>query len=412
MTTRKVFTLFSLLSLWLLAPACTAESEPTVAGETTTAAATTEPTPTTETVATLEPTATVVEEVAVTAVPTETAVAEDSKPLFNDLPVQGEQPAPVGLLYSPVEGGIWQIGADGQPQQLTEQPEAVPSPDGQHAFYVADDNLWLIDLASDKRTQLTSMEEGEYLANGRPQWADNETILVGIWLDLAAEGGPNWGHPALLDIASGNLTLIDEPFQLLMRSIPAVSSSGAVAFDTVGRSADDQDFNWIYQPGMETMTFEAGDFVNAIENAGYISPAWSADGRFLAWLAFTGENVNHLALFDLESGSVANLPSYQGVGFGGPYPNPVISPDANWIALRQLTPDPDLQGLWLYTQDGQEPVFIAQNGGESLWVNDHLLLFIDYDENFNGQLQQYDAVTGVRSVVTLPHVAQIFGIVE
>jgi hypothetical protein len=408
----KRFVLIFLLFSLLLVAACTAESEQPVAGEATTAAATTEPTPTTETVPTLEPTATVVEEVAATAVPTETAVAEDSKPLFNDLPVQGEQPAPVGLLYSPVEGGIWQIGTDGQPQQLTAQQDAIPSPDGRHAIYNANDNLWLIDLASDERTQLTSTANGQYLAIGPPQWADNETILVGIWLDLETEGGPNWGRPALIDIVSGELTLIDAPFQLLMRSIPAASGTGDVAFDTVGRSADDRDFNWIYQPGTGTTTFEAGDFVNAIENAGYVSPAWSVDGRFLVWLAFTGNNVNHLAVFDLESGSVANLPSYQGIGFGGPYPNPVIGPDSNWIALRQLTTHPDLWGLWLYTQDGQEPVFIAQNGGESLWVNDHLLLFIDYDENFNGQLQQYDVLTGVRSVVTLPDVVQIFGIVE
>lgn len=330
---------------------------------------------------------------------------------LNDLPVQGEQPAPIGLLYSPVGSGVWQIGADGQPQQLTAQQDAVPSPDGRHAFYVANENLWLIDLASDERTRLTSTADGVYLA-GSEQWADNETILAGIWLDLEMEGGPNSGRPALIDIGSGELMLIDEPFQLLMKNDPAVSVTGTVAFDTTGRSADDNDFNWIYQPGTGTMTFEVGDFENAIENAGYISPAWSADGRFLTWLAFTGNNINHLALFDLESGSVANLPSYQGIGFGGPYPNPVISPDTTWIALRQLTTNPDEWGLWLYTIDGQEPVFIAHNGGESLWLNDHVLLFIDYDENFNADLQQYDTVTGVRSAVTLPDVAQIFGIVE
>lgn len=330
---------------------------------------------------------------------------------LNDLPVQDEQPAPVGLLYASADGGIWQIGVDGQPQQLTAQPDAVPAPDGRHAFYAADDNLWLIDLASDERTQLTSTADGVYLA-GSEQWADNETILAGVWLDLETEGGPNMGRPALIDIASGALTLLDEPDHLLMRGYPAVSATGSVAFDHGGRSADDRDFNWTYQPETGTMLFEAGDFVNAVENAGYTAPAWSADGRFLAWLTFTGENVNHLAVFDLESSTVANLPSYQGVGFGGPYPNPVIGPDPNWIALRQLTADPDLTGLWLYTQDGQEPVFIAHNGGESLWLNDHVLLFIDYEENYNAQLQQYDALTGIRSAITLPDVAEIFGIVE
>ncbi len=332
-------------------------------------------------------------------------------PEFDDLPVQDEQPAPIGLLYSPAAGGIWQIGADGQPQQLTAQQDAVPAPDGRHAFYVADESLWLIDLASDERTQLTNPEAGIYLA-GTQQWADNEMILAGIWLNLETESGPNWGHPAWIDIVSGELTLIDEPAQFLMRSRPAVSATGSVAFDQVGRTGDDRDFNWIYQPETGLMNFVASDFVNATDNTVYTSPALSADGRFLAWLASTGNNLNQLAVFDLESGSVANLPAYQGVGFGGPYPNPVISPDPNWIALRQITVDQAKMGLWLYTQDGQEPVFIAQNGGESVWANEHLLLFIDYDENNNAQLQQYNALTGVRSAVTLPDVVKIFGVVE
>lgn len=330
-----------------------------------------------------------------------------------ELPIMDEQPAPVGLLYSQPDGSLWQVGADGQPQKLTDQPEAVPSPDGQHAVYMSsDDNFWLIDLASGEKTQLTSTADNVYPANGRPQWANNETILVGLWFDLDAEGGPNWGHPTLINIGSGELTRLDESSPLLMRSIPAFSETGVIAFDTVGRSANDQELNWIYLPGQAPVAFEANAFANAAANAGYTSPALSADGRFLAWLAITDTNVNHLAIFDLETGTVANLPAYQGVGFGGPYPNPVIGPDPNWIALRQYTEISAAAGLWLYTQDGQPPLFIAHNGGESLWVNDHLLLFLDYDENYNAQLQQYDVLTGVRSAVTLPNVAQIFGIAE
>jgi len=165
-------------------------------------------------------------------------------PEFNDLPVEDEQPTPIGLMYRPVGGGIWQIGADGQPQQLTAQQDAVPSPDGRHAFYVADENLWLIDLAGDERTQLTNTVDGVYLA-GTQQWADNETILAGVWLDLETEGGPNWGYPTLINIISGELTLIDEPYKFLMRSYTAVSATGSVAFDQVGRDGDDRDFNWI-----------------------------------------------------------------------------------------------------------------------------------------------------------------------
>ncbi|MCA9953137.1 MAG: PD40 domain-containing protein [Ardenticatenaceae bacterium] len=332
---------------------------------------------------------------------------------LNDLPVRDEQPAPVGLLYSQPDGSLWQVGTDGEPVQLWYQEgiTAVPSPDGKHAFFQVQGDLWLLDITSGETRALTTDhdEQGTHLA-GFHWWYNNDTILSGIWLDFESDGGPNTGRPALIDIASGEVTLVDS--QHLMSSNPAISASGAIAYSSVQQSANDRQTAWIYRPESGVMAFEAAEFANAVANAGYTSPAWSADGRFLAWLAFTGNNETHTAVFDLESGSVANLPPSQAVGFGGPYPSPIIGPDPNWIALRQFTPNPDQMGLWLYTQDGQQPVFIAQNGGESLWLNDHVLLFIDYDENYNADLQQYDTLTGIRSAVMLPDVFKIFGIVE
>ena len=332
-------------------------------------------------------------------------------PQSAELPVLDEQPAPIGLLYSKPDGGLWQVGVDGQPVELWFQEGVMPklAPDGKHAFYQVEGDLWLLDVVTGESSQLASDSDGQetHLA-GFHWWVNSSTILSGIWLDLETDGGPNLGRPALIDIVSGELTVLDS--QHLMSSYPAIAANGAVAYSSVQQSANDSQTTWVYDPKSGVTAFDPSEFANAPDGF-YTSPAWSADGRFLAWLVSDGIHVQ-LAVFDLESGMVANLPAFEGAAFGGPYPNPVFNEDPNWIALRQFTNDSAKMGLWLYTQDGQEPIFIAQNGGESLWINDHLLLFIDYDENFNGQLQQYDALTGVRSVVTLSNVAQIFSIVE
>lgn len=327
-----------------------------------------------------------------------------------ELPILDEQPAPVGLLYQKPDGSLWQVAADGQPVQLwyQEGTPATPAPDGQHAFYQIQGDLFLLDVTTGESVQLTSDHDadGTHLS-GFHRWVDNDTILTGIWLDLETESGPNLGHPALINIATAELTMLDD--QHLMSSYPAISGDGAIAYSSVQRSADDMETAWIFDPVNGLSPLFPTDYVGALDGA-YSSPAWSEDGRSLAWLVSDGVNFQ-LAILDLENQTAVGMYAYQGIPFGGPFPNPIFSPSGNWIALRQFSNDPATTGLWLYALDGQEPLFIAQNGGESLWVNDQLLLFLDYDENFNAQLQQYNVQTGVRSVVTLPEVFQIYGIV-
>lgn len=328
-----------------------------------------------------------------------------------ELPILDEQPAPVGLLYHKPDGSLWQVAADGQPVEVWSQEgtPVVPAPDGQHAFYQIQGDLWLLDVTTGESSQLTSDhdDQGTHLA-GYHWWYDNNTILTGIWLDFESDGGPNFGRPALIDIVTGELTMVDS--QHLMSSYPAISADGAIAYSSVQQSAGDDQTAWIYDPAAGVTAFAPTEYVGALDGF-YTAPAWSSDGRSLAWLVSDGLNVQ-MVLFNLDSKTGVSMYAYQGAAFGGPYPNPIISPNGSLIALRQFTNDPATTGLWLYSLDGQEPLFIAHNGGESFWVNEHLLLFLDYDENFNAQLQQYDALTGTRSVVTLPEVFQIFNIIE
>lgn len=329
---------------------------------------------------------------------------------INELPIVDEQPAPVGLLYGKPDGSLWQVGADGEPVQLGFEEGVMPTlaPDGRHAFYQVEDELWLLDVAAGESRLLTIAPDGSpAILVGYHQWVNNTTILSGVLLD-AEEEGPNFGHPTLIDITTGVATVLDS--MQLMSSYPAVSAQGVLAYASVQRHPDQTQTAWLYDPQTGVTPFDPTQFDGAPDGA-YTAPGWSADGRFLAWLVGDGVNFR-LAIFDLEANTVVSLPPFPGAPFGGAYPNPVFSPDPSRIALWQLTNHPSTTGLWLYTQDGAEPLFIAHNGGESYWLNDHLLLFIDYDENFNGQLQQVDTLTGVRSVVTLPEAVRILGVVQ
>lgn len=333
-------------------------------------------------------------------------------PEVGDLPVIDEQPAPVGLLYSKVDGSLWQVDANGQPVQLWYQEGVVPtpSPDGKHAFYQVQGDLWLVDLVSGDSRLLTSDRENSDLPNthlvGYHTWVNNETILSGVLLDPETEGGPNFGHPALIDIATGDVTIVDEA--RLMSGYPAVSAAGEIAYNVVPQSATDTAFSWIFSPETGLTQFNPAEYADAPAGA-TIAPAWSPNnGQYIAWIISDGMT-GQLVVFDLRSAVV--FPGFGLAPFGGAIPNPIFSPDASHIALRQFTNDPQTTGLWLYALNGQPPLFIAQNGGESLWVDNDTLLFIQYDENFNATLQQYSVSNGVRSVVTLPEVFQIFGVV-
>ena len=326
--------------------------------------------------------------------------ADGFQPAAAELPIIDEQPAPVGLIFSDTTGALQRVATDGSVERLTIEQTALPSPDGQHAIYESEGDLWLIELETGQITSLTSADGDmpTFLA-GYQQWVDNDTILVGVWLDLETEGGPNLGHPALIDISTGEMTLIDA--DRLMASFPAAAPTGAIAYSSVQRSADDTAFTWIYTPEAGTEPFDTTVY-GSLPTGGYTAPAWSTNGRLLAWLILGENNQTDIAVFDTEAQTVRVMPGFAGAAFGGPYPNPIFNPSGSHIALRQFTNDIATTGLWVYPLDGAAPLFVAQNGGESLWVSDEQLLFVDYDENFNGQLQQVNIQTSIRSVITLP----------
>ncbi|NJN53501.1 MAG: hypothetical protein HC804_01350 [Anaerolineae bacterium] len=155
------------------------------------------------------------------------------------------------------------------------------------------------------------------------RWLDDESVLTGVWTDVENEGGPNGGHLAQVDINTGTITILD-PIHL-MYSPPASSPDGQlIVYDTIQRSQDDTATIWQYQPDVGVTEFDPSSFAGNEVIGGLISPSWSADGRYLAWLNFinSSEQKAQIVVFDFATNNILSYPEFVIVGFGGPYPAP------------------------------------------------------------------------------------------
>jgi len=111
----------------------------------------------------------------------------------------GGSHVPIGLIYQSA-GGLWQVNAEGESARILELGEASPytwpavSPDGAQILYTGGDDIWLADIATGERRNLTQTpDRSECCAQralGQP-----DVILFSSW--PLGEGGMDSGHPTL-----------------------------------------------------------------------------------------------------------------------------------------------------------------------------------------------------------------------
>ena len=312
--------------------------------------------------------------------------------------------APVGLIYTIIDNGLYQVQPDGQPRQLLDAqtantPNLRVAPDGRHAAYINDEQqLWLIDTASGDQQQLAA----DFTTSGYLSWGDKDTLFVGIWLDPSEGEGPNNGHIATLDITSGDLNILDE--SRLSGSRPSLLSDyNWVAFDVYPASQDDITNGRLYHPDSGQQIFDQTTFSGNSGN-GIFNPAWSPDPNKIAWMTFVEER-RLVQVFDMEAKTAETIFDWDPARFGALVPSPVWSPNGQRLALEVWANGPEGSGLWLLAADGSSQTLVDADGHDPYWVNADLLVY-----NLNDGPRLYDIASQMVFKMDLPEGSWVLGV--
>jgi hypothetical protein len=396
-------TLFLLASLVLVAcsglPAPTAEPTQPIALTTPSPTDTPTAAPPTETAAptirpTIMPTATPSTTPSLTPFPTPTNTPTAS-PMPTLLPTTTP---PTGLVYRTADG-LWLVDANGQPQRLFDNPDSILLPNGRGILYVQYEDIWFFNLASSETRNLTQTAEGWECC---PQWSASRPDSVFF---LAGTGDPEiselgfWGTASLTadvyQITSSN-DVLSGPF--------ALSPDGQTVAYLSGRE------NWLLQWGGEPQPFllEEYGLVPHGDNFYLHSPAWSPDGRQLAWMASANTDNGHtiqVALFNLETKEARFLHPFTPPGRDILPPKPVWSIDGQWLAMTDVSWEEGPAGgprwlqvpLWVIRTDGSGEEYALYidplldnpaTGWEAAWSPDSRWLAFSP----HGSMNEYAAV--------------------
>lgn len=273
-------------------------------------------------------------------------------------PPPTETPVPPfpGFVYRNDEG-LWQVGADWQPQHLSTRPDAQLSPDGQRLLYLEDGDVFLQDLDGGEAVNVTAGSGREHLY---AEWwsARSETLVL-----MSRERGaaaPNAGHLTLVGSGGEGYRVVSETAS---NAHPAPGPDGrTIAYDEAG-TAMLYDVEAGAQPfDPESFNLPAGVIVPPIA-----SPAWSPDGGRLAWMMALqgGENGNEngwdvvVGVFDLQEQTAMLIHPFRALGRGGWFPAPAWSPDGRWLTFHAETDD-GMRGLWVAAADGSSERQLTQ----------------------------------------------------
>lgn len=285
-------------------------------------------------------------------------------PLLETAPAPGEDrlaAPPPGLLValgSREEG--WDLalaGADGRLQIVVEQiappaflPDFDVAPDGQRILYASDGDIWLLDIVTGAAENVTRTPgRVEQAPRWWPQGGAEAAFICGS-RPAAMGPGPAFGYLTVVDL-DGGYEVVTEEGQLA--APPAPGPDGQTIAYSRGHEGRAQPF--FYERGVGETALDLVAYGLAWVNRSW-EPAWSPDGRQLAWsVAGAREGVYYAAevLLDLEAKEHRLLHTYRPQPTGDYIPAPRWAPDGSWLTFQALAATPAEAGLWwVQIQDG------------------------------------------------------------
>ncbi len=321
-----------------------------------------------------------------------------------------------GLVYRSGDS-LYRMDSHGQPQPLAPgldpqilpgqfTPRAVISPDGTQMISWWDfSDLWLVDLHTGKVHNLTNTKDRtECCAQFWPARPDTVVFMS----QPVDNQGQSISYPTMMKLDGSGYKVLDESSPSL--GLPAPSPDGeTIAFDRAGEA-------WFYHMdrGLEPLDPAAYGLQNPSGNLKLASPAWSPDGKMLAWIA-SGDigpqrsSVFTPAIFNLDLKTYLLLGPFHLAGGEGWPAAPVWSDDGAWLAFNDYSSAQF--GTWIVQSDGKNEKQVYQpgtlrgtSGLQALWnpLGDQLIV-IDPNASGGTLATLFDTATGQSDVVQLPN---------
>jgi Tol biopolymer transport system component len=274
----------------------------------------------------------------------------------------GPEDIPAGLVYTLGHGeGLWVVDRQEQHDMLTAHSNPRLSPDRQQLLYSFEGDIYLEDLVSGEKRNLTNTPDK--LERGYQWWPANPDLIAFNYKYLD-EDGPSEGYLGAIDIAGMNYQILDD--SAVSFSSPALSPNGVtIAYNPLGVPT-----LFHLDGGIETIHTTENDLDVRIA----ASPAWSPDGRYLAWKVFADESDNDtwcaVAVLDLANGETNLLHKYRVLGGTNILPGLSWSPDGRWLALLTQGEFPfETPSLWILSADGSKEHYLG-SGISPVWSPD------------------------------------------